>query len=533
VQRVDMHRLQELVRLHRMRTSSREAARLLGMSRNTARDYRQALVDAGLWDGPVDALPALDVLRAAVERAFPAKPPPPQSQSRIDSYRSLVAPLAKQGVGAQAIYDRLRQEHADFTGSLSAVKRLCRSVLREHGVRAEDVAIRLETLPGQEAQVDFGDIGRLYDPAEGRLRKAYVFVMVLSYSRHQFARICFDQKVETWLRLHIEAFESFGGVPEVVVPDNLKSAVIRAAFSPSDPTTLNRSYRELARHYSFKIAPTPPRSPEKKGKVESGVKYVKKNFFSSRPDERSIDILQRELERWTIDVAGQRIHGTTHEKPHAVFELFERVALKPLPERRPELVVWHQAKLHRDSHVVFRGAMYSAPWRLVGKKLWVRADKSTVHLFCEDVRVASHNRHKPGTRSTDEQHLPEHRGDYRHRARSYWEERADMLGVDVGAYIREVFDSDDVLDQLRTVQAIVTHLADFPPERAQAACRRASFYASFKYGTLKSILRKGLDFQPLPNVVANAASAPVASPRFARNVRELLDCTTEDCHEPH
>lgn len=533
VQRVDMHRLQELVRLHRMRTSSREAARLLGMSRNTARDYRQALLDAGLWDGAVDALPALDVLRAAVEQAFPAKPPPPQQQSSIDGYRGLIAPLAKQGVGAQAIYDRLRQEHAEFAGSLSAVKRLCRAVLREQGVRAEDVAIPLETMPGQEAQVDFGDVGRLYDPAEGRLRKAYVFVMVLSYSRHQFARICFDQKVETWLRLHAEAFESFGGVPEVVVPDNLKSAVIRAAFSPSDPTTLNRSYRELARHYGFKIAPTPPHSPEKKGKVESGVKYVKNNFFASRPDERATDVLQRDLARWTVDVAGQRIHGTTRERPLAVFELFERAALKPLPERRPELVIWHQAKLHRDSHIVFRGAMYSAPWRLVGKKLWVRADKSTVHLFHDDVRVASHERQKAGARRTDDRHLPEHRGDYRHRARSYWEERADILGADVGAYIREVFDSDDVLDQLRTVQAVVTHLADFPPERAQAACRRASFYASFKYSAVKSILRKGLDFEPLPNVVANVPALTIASPRFARNVRELLDCTTEDCHEPH
>jgi hypothetical protein len=95
---------------------------------------------------------------------------------------------------------------------VSAVKRLCRSIRRARGVRPEDVAIPLETEPGQEAQVDFGYVGQLYDPVEGRLRKAYVFVMVLSHSRHQFARICFDQKVETWLLLHIEAFEHFGAV---------------------------------------------------------------------------------------------------------------------------------------------------------------------------------------------------------------------------------------------------------------------------------------------------------------------------------
>jgi transposase len=517
-----------------MGTSCRASARMLGMSRNTEREYRDALCAAGLWDGPEDALPELDVLRAAVERAHPLKPPPPQQQSSIEKYRALIAPLAAHGVGAQAIYDRLRQEHETFRGSLSAVKRMCRAVVRERGIRAADVAIPIETLPGQEAQVDFGYVGKLYDSAEGRLRKAYVFVMVLGYSRHQFSRICFDQKVETWLLLHVEAFEWFGGVPEIVVPDNLKSAVIRAAFAPSDPTTLNRSYRELARHYGFKIAPTPPRSPEKKGKVESGVKYVKNNFFAARPDERSADTLQRELSRWVVDVAGRRIHGTTRERPLEVFDLFERAALKSLPERRPAFVIWHQALLHRDSHLVFRGAMYSAPWRLIGKKLWVRADRSSVQVFCDDVRVASHERQKAGKRRTDERHLPEHRSDYRHRARSYWEARADALGPEVGVFIREVFDSDDVLDQLRTVQAIISHLATFPSERVKAACQRASFYASYRYGAIKAILRKGLDFEPLPNVVAATHSpGSPARPRFARNVRELLDHTTEDCHEPH
>lgn len=527
-----MHRLQELVRLHRMGTGCRAAAALLGMSPNTERVYRKALIASSLWDGAVDALPALIELRRAVEEQRPVACAPPQQCSSIEVYRALITPLVHKGVGPQAIHDRIRQEHPEFNGSVSAVKRLCRAIRRARGVRPEDVAIPLETEPGQEAQVDFGYVGQLYDPTEGRLRKAYVFVMVLSHSRHQFARISFDQKVETWLLLHMEAFEHFGGVPAVIVPDNLKSAVIRAAFSPSEPTTLNRSYRELARHYGFKIAPTPPRSPEKKGKVESGVKYVKNNFFASRPDERAADVLGRELARWVFDVAGMRIHGTTGERPLDVFEQVERAALKSLPTRRPDLVVWHRAKLHRDCHVVFRGAMYSAPWTLVGKQLWVRADRSCVQLFCDDDRVATHEPAAPGKRRTDDRHLPEHRADYRHRARSYWEERADALGPEVGAYIREVFDSDDVLDQLRTVQAIVSHLVDFPPARAKAACLRASFYGSYKYGALKAILRKGLDFEPLPNVVS-VAMPPLAPPRFARNVRELLQYTKEDWHEPH
>jgi hypothetical protein len=152
---------------------------------------------------------------------------------------------------------------------------------------------------------------------------------------------------------------------------------------------------------------------------------------------------------------------------------------------------------------------------------------STVQIFCDDDRVAMHERTTPGKRRTDERHLPEHRADYRHRARSFWEQRADALGSEVGAYIREVFDCDDVLDQLRTVQAMVSHLTDFPPARAKAACLRASFYGSFKYGALKAILRKALDFEPLHSAVTVTAP-PLAAPRFARNVRELLICIKEN-----
>lgn len=135
------------------------------------------------------------------------------------------------------------------------MKRLCARLHQAEGVRAEDVAIPVETGPGEIVHVDFGYVGKLYHPREGVLRKAWVFVMVLGYSRHLFARIVFDQRVETWLRLHQEAFRWFGGVVATVVPDNLKAAVVRAAFAIDGAASLNRSYRELARHYGFKVDP--------------------------------------------------------------------------------------------------------------------------------------------------------------------------------------------------------------------------------------------------------------------------------------
>ena len=171
------------------------------------------------------------------------------------------------GAKPVAIFDRLRLEQRDFTGSLSAIKRMCRRLEAEHGPRAEAVAIPVETAPGQVAQVDFGDVGKLYDQRSGVLRRAYVFVMVLGYSRHMYAQIVFDQSTETWIRLHAEAFEYFGGVPAVIVPDNLKAAVIRAAFAIDEKSGLNRSYRELACYYGFKVDPTPPYTPEHKDYV--------------------------------------------------------------------------------------------------------------------------------------------------------------------------------------------------------------------------------------------------------------------------
>jgi hypothetical protein len=209
------------------------------------------------------------------------------------------------------------------------------------------------------------------------------------------------------------------------------------------------------------VDPTPVHDPGKKGKVESGVKYVKRSFFRGRGGQ-DVDLVAPALHRWVHEIAGTREHGTTHRRPLEVFRELEQAVLKPLPARRFEPVLWKQATVHRDSHVVFERRLYSVPWRLIGKTVWVRATAGTVAIFHDDVRVATHDRRGPGHRSTVETHLPEHRADLRHRSRSYWEERADRIGPDTGRFVREVFDSDDVLYLLRTVQAIVTHLERFP-----------------------------------------------------------------------
>jgi len=512
-----MHRLQDLIRLHREGEGSRVIARQLRMGRDTIRHYLRALAAAGLLDGEPEELPELEVLRRALAEQLPPRPPARQV-STLEGWREVIEAMHRRGAGPRAIFDRLRLEHPDFPGSLSALKRLCARFSRERGVAPEEVAIPVETEPGALAQVDFTFVGKLYDPDQGVLRKCWLFLMTLGHSRHMHCQLVFDQKVTTWVRLHVEAFEHFGGVPRVIVPDNLKAAVIRAAFAADDDPAIQRTYRELARHYGFRIDPAPPRSPEKKGKVESNAKYVKRNFFLPR-ELADVVVARTELQRWVREIAGTRVHGTTGRRPLEVFEAEERVALLPLPSSRYEIVQWKRAQLHRDCHVQIDGAFYSAPWRLVGTDLWARCTRASVVLYHQDERLWTHARVPRGRRSTIESHLPEGRRDLRHRSSEHWLERAKAIGPETLLLVQEVFASDDVLSKLRAVQAIVTHLVKHPRDRAEAAARRARHYDSRSYVAIKNILRQGLDLEPLEQVSRRWSKGS----RFARNPQDFKE----------
>ena len=351
--------------------------------------------------------------------------------------------------------------------------------------------------------------------------------MTLGFSRHMYVDLVFDQKIETWCALHIRAFEYFGGVPRVIVPDNLKSAVIRATFGVDDDAVLNRTYRELARHYGFQIDPTPPRAPEKKGKVERSGGYVKRSFLQTW---ESVDIAEdrRQLLRWNEEIAAVRRHGTTQRQPIELFCELEREALLPLARTRWERVLWKKARLHTDSHVQIDYAFYSAPWRFLNQDLWVRCTKHSIAIFHEDEHLWTHARVGRGKRSTVEEHLPEHRRDVRHRSRKHWIGRATSIGPEVVKLAEAVFDSDDVLYQLRKVQAIVRYLEGFPRERAQAAAKRALHFGCLEYRGIKSILTKGLDLEPLPGDQEERAWS--RGSRFARNPTESLFAIQEEIH---
>ena len=535
-QGTSMHRLQELVRLHRLGggTAHGIAASLL-MSPNTERKYREALMVAGLLEGPVEALPSLDVLKAAVAEQLPSVEPS-QQQSSIAQWQPKVKELLKKGLTATAIHDRLRlEEPGEYTGKIGAMKRMVRRLRREDGVCAEDIAIPVETKPGHVAQVDFGYAGYRRDPESGKLRKAWVFVMVLGYSRHQYVEYVFDQRAETWVKLHINAFKELKAVPAEIVPDNLKAAVLKAAFSSAEDSTLNRSYRELARHYGFKIGPTPPRSPKKKGKVESGVKYVNANFGMGR-DGEDITVSNAEAHRWVREIAGTRTHGTTGRAPLEVFEQEERAAMLPLPAEPYRIVVWHKATVHQDSHFHFDGRLYSVPWRHVAPKgqratvVWARATATMVTAYIDDVRITDHDRNGPGRRSTKDEHLPEHRRDYRHRDPEYWRERAQQHGADVRALVDAVLNHDPVKSRVDVACACLKLLETLPSERATSVARHALSFGNVHYREIKRIIEHHLDAPRLDTDMPQVSNAwGDAHPVFARTGEEYRERVDVRC----
>lgn len=513
-----MDRLVEMVRLHRLGIPDKTAARMLKMGPNTHRHARDRFRAAGVWDGPGE-LPTYEVLRALLPQQRP-----PQQISTVEPWKDLVQEMVLRGLEAKAIHTRLRLDLPDFDAGYHSVKRFVTALRRNLDTSPEQVVIPVETGPGEVAQVDFAYVGLVLDPADGIKKKAWFFLMTLGYSRHFFARVVFDQTVPTWLDLHVRAFAFFGGVPKVIVPDNLKSAVIRTSFGLDPDLEAQRSYRELARHYDFLIDPTPPRSPEKKGKVERNVAYVE-GFMATRAEDANRDELNQDLERWNLQIASRRNHGTTHRAPMEMF-LEEKPSLLPLPSQPYQQALWRCTRVQPNAHALFEHRYYSVPWQNLGKEVWIRAIPDRVFLYVDDRLVAEHPRKGQNSYSTLPGHLPE-RAALAQRNPEIWRERASKIGSTTRNWVDLQFESQDGVSHLSRVQGAVLYLESLPKERAEAVCRRALAYGVNRLADLKSIVLNCLDQKE----EAAEATPPATVPKYARCIHELTLGHQGDPHD--
>lgn len=507
--RFEMHEYRNVLVRMRLGDSDRTIASAGLMGRRKAAQLRALALEQG-WLELTQPLPD-DAALAAVIRG--EHTPRSTTTSSVAPFADQVRKWHAQGIQGTTIHQALVRNHG-FTGSYSAVRRFLRT-LAPPSARATTI---LDFEAGDLAQVDFGSGPEIVDAQTGEPRKSWVFVMTLAWSRHQYAELVRDQTVDTWLRCHRNAFAFFGGVPARVMVDNAKCAIVRACFH--DPC-VQRSYAELAEGYGFRITACPPRTPQHKGRVEAGVKFVKRSFMPLRTF-RSLQDANHQLRAWVLAEAGNRTHGVTRERPLTRFQEIERALLQRLPDVPPEPARWARVTVHRDGHVQFEHARYSVPFQRIGQTLWLKATITMVQLHADHELVTTHPRRPPGGRSTIDDHLPPEALAYKRQDPEHCLEAARAVGPHCAALV-EARLTDRILDNLRAVQKLLALRRSYGDRRLEAACGRALAHDDTRYRTVKTILERGLDACSAAEPADPDLSASyTGTGRFTRNSRELL-----------
>ena len=505
--RFEMFQYQQILSRMRLGDSDRDLARAKLIGRKKAAKFRLLAQEQGWLD---HALPLPDVAQIAVAIAAPR--PKPAVTSLVEPHRDRVLAWAAEGIDGTTIYRALVRNHG-FSGSYSAVRRF----LQAQPESAPKATVILDFDPAEAAQVDFGTGPKLVDTLTGEVSSSWFFVMTLCYSRHQYAEVVYDQKVETWLACHRHAFEWFGGIPQKIIIDNPKCAITRACTT--DPE-VQRAYEDLALGYGFRIAPCPPRDPKKKGRVEAGVKYLKHAFLPLR-EFRDLADANRQLAEWVMREAGNRIHGSTRRRPLDLFAETEKALLAPLPDVPVQLAVWAKVKVHGNAHVAFEKNLYSVPFRLIRQTLWLKATDTTVQLFLEHELIAVHCRLKnEGRHATLDEHMPPEALAYKLQDPQWCLRSAEAVGPACLEVINRLF-AHRVLDNLRAAQGVVRLGSRYGKARLEAACGRALLFDSPKYRTVKTILERGQD-QPAPPSHAGLSGVYSGTGRFQRDTSTIL-----------
>jgi len=380
-------------------------------------------------------------------------------------------------LSAQRIYQDLVLEHG-FDGSYESVKRYVKK-LDDDG---ELPFRRIETAPGMEVQVDYGTGARVYDE-NGKFRKTNLFRIVLSNSRKGYSEVCYGQDTESFIRALENSFRRFGGVPECIVPDNLKAAVLKPDLY--DPE-LNPKLRDFARHYGTCVMPCKVATPEHKGKVENSVNYVQENALKGR----KFSSLQEQndfLRNWEKNVADKRIHGTTKRQVAQMFEE-EKPFLKPLPASLFEVFSEGQRKVHRDGHIEVKGAYYSVPAEYLRKKVWVRYTNTMVRIYNLRMQeIALHVRAEQGRFSTQRGHIPYEKISNPERGNSYMLKQVDRIGGNAGVWARAMLENRGI-PGVRVLNGLLQLADKYTATAIDKGCKSALAMNAFRLQELKEYI---------------------------------------------
>ncbi len=408
-------------------------------------------------------------------KTFPGSPPRPRFAAAV--YRTAITEKLDAGLSLQRIWQDLVEEYG-YGASYESVKRFVRTIAPTR--RAVGV---FHCAPGAEGQVDFFRGAPTLDTGTGEWRRPWVFRMTLGHSRHGYEETVWDQKLETFLRLHERAFRDFGGVPRVIRHDNLKAAVVRACFYDPDSHDV---YLAFAAHWGFTSLPTQPRTPQENGKQERSGGYVKSNALKGRRFD-SLEAQNAFLRHWNRTIARLRIHGTTRRQVWTHFVEVEQPALQPLALDAFPYFSSGERTVHTDGHVEVGGAFYPVPLALLGQKVRVRWDAHLVRVFTGDTLVAAHARVRDGL--------------YAPRAGEAEASTRQQAFVDrlvgqcerVGPPLKQWADAALAargVRAIRLIQGVLSLTRKHPRERVLVAIAEAHARQHFRYQTIRQLVER-------------------------------------------
>jgi transposase len=496
-----MRKIREVLRLrYAQHLTTRAIGTSCAIGRSTASEYLQRAKDAGLsWPLPPD----LDD-ESLESLLYPPLPPVPEQGRPQPDWDYVHKELRRQGVTRFLLWQEYR---ANTTAGLQ-YSRFCELYQQWRG--RQDPVMRQVHKAGEKLFIDYaGQRVPVTDPNSGEVLFAEVFLAVMGASSYLYCEATWSQGLPDWIASHIRAFEFFGGLCEVLVPDNLKAGVTSPHLYEPD---LNPTYQDMAVHYGVAVVPARVRRPQDKAKVESGVQVAERwilarlrnrTFFSLAQLNQAIRELLEELNRRPF----QKLEGCRL----SMFETVDAPALRPLPARRYQYADWKKVRVHIDYHVQLAKHYYSVPYQLVKEELDARLTDTTVELFRKGKRVASHVRsRKKGGFTTLVEHMP---ASHRHYAQ-WTPERlikwAEEAGGQTAALITAVLESRPHPQQgFRSCLGVMGLGKTYGPERLEAACARALALGTMSYKSIQSILKTGLDGQPLPRKEKHQLELPI------------------------
>ena len=480
-----MKAIQEVLRLHAAGLSQRQIARACGLSKGAVGKYLQRAMEAQVvWPLPE----GMEVL--ALQRLLQPARLPVDTGFVTPNFAMIHVEMRRKGMTMQLLWEEYVAGHEGQKAY--HYTRFC-TLYRAWNDRLKR-SMRQNHVAGEKLFIDYaGPTVPVVDPGTGEIRTAQIFVAVLGASSYTYCEATWSQNLSDFLGAHVRALRYLGGVPVLLVPDNLKAAVTKASrYEPE----INRSYQDLATHYGAVVLPTRPYKPKDKAKVEVGVQVVERWILARLRHFQFFSLLElnREISR-LLDDLNQRPFKRLPGSRKSTFEALDRPALKPLPAQDYTFAVWKSAKVSIDYHVAYQGHFYSAPYRLAGERVDLRVSARAVEIFHQQQRVAGHLRETDqGRYTTLTEHMPK-----AHQRHSAWTPgRLLNWALSIGPATRDVvrwqLESKPHPEQgYRSCLGLLSLSRRYGKARLDAACFRALKVGSPTTRSVQSILEQGLD----------------------------------------